>query len=90
MLPATLKRHSTIVGFVAAAVSVGILILVRIHFIFQSGNTAGTLLLLALLTTMLALVCGIAALPKWSGFVILTLVAVLAYCLLFLPLYAVA
>ena len=74
---------------VTAAISLIIVVFVRSKFLFDSGNTAASLLLIAMVAAVLTLVLGIAAIPRWQGFVALAVFSVVAYCLLFVSLYAI-
>ena len=70
--------------------SLVIVVFLRSKFIFESGNTAGMLVLVAIITTLLTLIFGIASLPRWQGFVSLTIFIVVAYYILFERLYGIA
>lgn len=85
----TFKKHSLWLSQLAAAVSLFIIAFVRGKYIFWHGNAAGGLLLLAMFTSALTLGFGLAALPRWQGFVALTIFCFVAYCLMFVPLYAI-
>ena len=75
---------------VNAVLSLIVVVFLRSKFIFESGNTAGMLVLIAMGTWLLTLVFGVAALPRWQGFVALGIFGVLAYYILFEPLYGLA
>ena len=62
----------------------------RSKFIFESGNTAGTLLLVSTVAALLTFVLGIVSLPRWQGFVALAISAYAAYWLVFEPHYAIS
>jgi hypothetical protein len=85
-----LKRYSPWLSQASAAVSLCIVVFMRIKFVFDSGNTAGMLLLIAMLTSLLTLVFGVVALPRWQGFVALGIFGVVAYFILFERMYGVA
>ncbi len=72
-------------GFVFIAVST----YMRMKFIFESGNTGGALLLLALITASVTLVLGLVSLPRWQSFVAS---AISGYALFWLggPTYAIS
>ena len=84
-----LREHAKWLSQVTAAISLIIVVFVRSKFIFESGNTAGSLLLIAMVAAMLTFVLGVAALPRWQGFVALAVFCVVGYCLLFVSLYAI-
>ena len=90
MLSATFRKHSKWLSQVSAAVSLIIIVFVRSKFIFDSGNTAGMLVLVAIITTLLTLIFGVASLPRWQGFVALAISIFLAYYILFQRLYGLA
>ncbi len=83
------REHSKWLSQVSAAVSLIIVVFIRSKFIFESGNTAGTLLLVAMITSFLTLVFGVASLPRWQGFVALAIFVLVAYFILFEPLYGI-
>jgi hypothetical protein len=62
----------------------------RGKFIFESGNTAGKLLLISMIAALLTLVFGIMSLPRWQGFVALAISAYAAYWFAVGPLYAIS
>jgi hypothetical protein len=86
----TLKKYSPWLSQASAAVSLLIVVFMRIKFVFDSGNTAGMLLLIAMLTSLLTLVFGVVALPRWQGFVALGIFGLVAYYILFERMYGVA
>jgi hypothetical protein len=62
----------------------------RGKFIFESGNTAGMLLLISMVAAVLTLIFGVISLPRWQGFVALCVSAYAFYWFAFCRLYAVA
>ena len=62
----------------------------RSKFIFESGNTAGKLLLISMIAALLTFVFGIMSLPRWQGFVALAISAYASYWFTVGPLYAVS
>lgn len=85
-----LRKYSTWMSQVSAVVSLIAVVFLRSKFIFESGNTAGMLVLFAMVTWLLTLIFGVAALPRWQGFAALGIFGVLAYNILVEPLYALA
>jgi hypothetical protein len=83
------REHSKWLSQISAAVSLIIVVFIRSKFIFESGNTAGTLLLIATITSLLTLIFGVASLPRWQGFIALAIFALVAYFILFEPLYGI-
>lgn len=53
----------------------------RMKFIFESGNTGGALLLLALISASVTLVLGLVSLPRWQSFVALAICCYALYWL---------
>ena len=86
----SLRKYFPWPSLATAVVSLGIIVFVRTKFIFDSGNTAGMLLLIAMFTALLTLIFGIASLPRWQGFVALVIFGIVAYFILFERLYGVA
>ena len=84
-----LKKYSPWLSQASAAVSLLIFVFMRVKFVFDSGNTAGMLLLILMLTSLLTLIFGVAALPRWQGFVALGIFGLVAYYILFERMYGV-
>ena len=59
-------------------------------FIFESGNTAGRLLLIAMIAALVTLVLGILSLPRWQSFIALGIAGYAIYWLAFGIPYALA
>jgi hypothetical protein len=83
------REHAGWLSQLTAATSLIIVVFVRSKFIFELGNDAAKLLSIATGAALLTLVLGIAALPRWQGFVAMSVFFVVAYCLLFVSLYAI-
>jgi hypothetical protein len=62
----------------------------RSKFVFESGNTAGKLLLISMIAALLTFVFGVMSLPRWQGFVALAISAYAVYWFAVGPLYAVS
>jgi hypothetical protein len=77
-------------SLVWAAISLCLVLYVRTKHIFASGNTAGMLVLVAMIAAVFTLIFGIAALPRWQAVLALIVFVYVAYCLVFTPLYALA
>jgi hypothetical protein len=86
----TFKRHSKWLSQVSAATSLITIVFVQSKFIFESGNTAGKLVFISMITAVFSLVFGVASLPRWQGFVALAIFSYVAYCILFTSLYGVS
>jgi hypothetical protein len=84
-----MKELSKWLGLVVISISAGILVFLKVKYVFSSGNQAGFLALLSIFTCLGAIVLGLVALPRWQAYVILILAALVAYFLFFTPLYAV-
>jgi len=50
-------------------------------FVFESGNAAGMLLLIALIAALLAFIFGILSIPRWQGVVAVAIVVYAVYWL---------
>lgn len=85
-----MRHHAKWLSQVTAAVALILIAYVRGRYFFVFGNTAGKLLLCATLAAVFTLIFGIAALPRWQGYFALSIFLFVAYCLLFLPMYAIA
>ena len=83
------REHSKWLSQISAVVSLVIVVSLKSKHVFESGNAAGTLLLVAIITSLLTLVFGIASLPRWQGFVSLAIFVPVAYLILFTPLYGI-
>jgi hypothetical protein len=59
-------------------------------FTFESGNTAGMLLLISMVAALLTLVFGVLSLPRWQGLVALCISAYASYWFAFCRLYTVS
>lgn len=73
-----------------AVIAFTLVLYVRTKHIFASGNTAGMLVLIAMIASVLTLIFGIATLPRWQGFVALAIFIYVAYCIGFSQMYALA
>ena len=62
----------------------------RIKFIFESGNTGGALLLIALVAVSVTLVLALVTLPRWQSFIGLATCAYGLYWFFNCPIYAVS
>jgi hypothetical protein len=78
-----LKEKAKWWGLASGALFLVISAYMQKKFIFDSGNTAGLLLLVAMIAAVITLVLGILSLPKWQGFVALAIAAYAIYWLSF-------
>jgi hypothetical protein len=62
----------------------------RVKFVFDSGNFAGTLLLLSVVLAMLTFLLGLLSLPRWQAWTALLVSGYAFYLLCFTPLYGVS
>ncbi len=67
-----------------------LVVVLQTKFTFESGNAAGMLVLVAMITSLLTLIFGVAAIPRWQGFVALVISVLVAYYILFEQLYGLA
>lgn len=81
------RERSKWLSQVSAAASLIIVVFLRSKFIFEFGNTAGMFVLVAVVMLLLTLIFGVAALPRWQGFVALAIFVLVGYCIWFAPLY---
>ena len=77
-------------SLVWATISLFLVLYVKTKYIFASGNTAGMLILVAMIAAVFTLIFGIAGLPRWQAVLALIVFVYVAYCLLFTSLYALA
>ena len=85
----TIKEHSKWLSQVSAAISLIVIVFIQSKFIFVSGNFAGNLVLISIVTAITAFVFGCISLPRWQGFLALSIFSYVAYYILFTPLYAI-
>ncbi|HRH41500.1 MAG TPA: hypothetical protein PKY82_07625 [Pyrinomonadaceae bacterium] len=85
----TFKEYSKWFSQISAATSFIIIVFVKSKWIFESGTAAGKLVLTATIAAILALIFGAVSLPRWQGFVALTVFCYVAYSILFTSLYAI-
>ncbi len=85
-----MRHHAKWVSQLAAVVALILIAYVRGRYVFVFGNTVEELLLCATLAAILTLIFGAAALPRWQGYVALSIFLFVTYCLLFVPMYAIA
>ena len=83
------REYSKWLSQFTAAASLIIVVFLKSKFVFESGNTAGTLLFIAMITTLLTFIFGISSLPRWQGFVALAFFVFTAYFILFTSLYGI-
>ena len=77
-------------SIVWAAIALALVVYVRTRFVFDSGNVAGMLVLIAMIASVFTLIFGIAALPRWQGVVALLIFIYVAYCIGFTRMYGIA
>ncbi|MGH9968076.1 MAG: hypothetical protein ACREBG_09625 [Pyrinomonadaceae bacterium] len=81
------REYSKWLSQVSAAISIIVVVFLRSKFTFEFGNTAGMLVLVAMITSLLTLIFGVAAVPRWQGFVALVIFVLVAYYIFFEQLY---
>jgi hypothetical protein len=67
------RQKAKWVGLATGLAFLGISTYMRVTYVFESGNTGGLLLLLALTAALITLVLGVISLPRWQGFVSLAI-----------------
>jgi orotate phosphoribosyltransferase len=77
------KKHARWLSQISAAASLILVAYVRGKFAFVFGNTAGAIILIAMVAAVLTFIFSIASLPRWEGFVGLAAFCFVAYCLFF-------
>jgi hypothetical protein len=82
-----LRQMLAWLSLVFAACSLVTISYVKIKFVFESGNNAAILVSVSLAAALFALVLGSIGLPRWPSVVALTIVAFVAYLMLFTRLY---
>ena len=85
----TFEIYSKWLSQISAAISLIAIIFVKSKGVFISADTPGYLVLISIITALLTLIFGIASLPRWQGLVALIIFCIVAYCILFTPLYAI-
>ena len=85
----TFEFYSKWLSQISAAIALITIIFVKSKFVFDSGNTAGNLILISIIAALLALVLGIVSLPRWQGLVAIAIFSYVAYCILFTPIYVI-
>lgn len=86
----TLKEYSKWLSQISAAVSLIILVYVKSKFVFDSGNTAGMLVLILMVAAVFTFIFGMLSLPRWQGFVALAIFSYVAYSILFTRIYGIS
>jgi hypothetical protein len=74
-------------SLIMAGLGIGLLSFVKLKFVFESGNTAQTLVFISMFAILCAFVFGIVTLPRWQGFVAIAAALVSTCMLLFTRLY---
>ena len=70
-------------------ISLLIIIFVKSKYLFESGNFAGKLVLLSMITALVSVILSIMVLPRWQGIISLLIAFCSGYLILFTPLYAI-
>lgn len=83
-----IRQYIKWLGIISAIFSLGLTIYIKTKFVFESGNRAGAILLIAIVAAGIGLISGALSLPKWQGILALVIVGFVGYCVLFTPLYA--
>jgi glucan phosphoethanolaminetransferase (alkaline phosphatase superfamily) len=68
-------------SLICAAIFLVISSYMRWKFVFESGNAAGRLLLIALIAALLTFIFGILSVPRWQSVVAFAIVVYAAYWL---------
>lgn len=84
------KNRYRWLGLITAFVFLAVHAYMRWKFIFESGNTGGMLLAIAMIAALLTFILGMLSLPRWQGFVALAISIYAGYWLGFCPTYAVS
>ena len=84
------QEYSKWLSQLTGAISLTIIVFIRSKFVFESGNSAVRLVWVAIIASLFTLIFGIASLPRWQGFVALSIFVLVVYFILFEPLYALA
>ena len=84
------RNRAPWLSLITGAVFLAIHIYIRSKFIFESGNTAGRMLLITMIAALLTFVFGLFSLPRWQGFVALAISAYAGYWFAYGPLYAIS
>jgi hypothetical protein len=76
-------------SLLCAAIALCLVLFVRTKDVFESGTTAGMIVLAATIAAVVALILGIAAFPRWPAVVGLILLVYVAYCIIFTSMYSI-
>lgn len=77
-----LRKHSKMLSLMCAGISLVLIIYVQTKFVFDSGNTAGKLVLTSTIFAVLAFIFGILTIPRWQGFIALAAFSYVMYSIL--------
>ncbi len=83
------KRVAKWISLIASVISLGLILFVRWIDIFESANTAGLLVFSALIGSIVAIVFGLVALPRWQGLLALMIAFYVGYCVMVGSLYGI-
>ena len=84
------KEYSKWLSQIFAVVSLITIVYVKSKWLFVTGSNGGFLVLISLIAAILTFIFGIVSIPRWQGFVALTIFCFVMYCILFTPLYAIS
>ena len=84
------KEKARWLGLVSGGIFLTINIYLRVKFVFESGNFAGTLVLIAYLAAVSTLAFGIVSFPHWQSFISLVVFAYALYWALFMRPYGIS
>lgn len=85
-----IKHWAKWYGLTTGALLLIITTYMRIKFVFQSENFAGSLLMTAIVLVILTLLFGLLSLPKWQAWTALAISGYGFYLLLFTRLYGIS
>ena len=77
-------------GLATGALFLIITTYMRVKFVFDSGNFAGTLLLISIVLAILTFLAGLLSLPRWQAWTALIISGYAFYLLCFTTLYGVS
>jgi len=84
------KEKARWLGLVSSGIFLIINIYLRVKFVFDSGEFAGRLVLIAFLAALTTLALGIVSCPRWQSFISLGVFAYALYWALFMRLYGIS
>lgn len=84
----TMRGYAKWLSVISAAASFVLIVYLKSH-VFENGNDAQMILMISILAAGFSFVFGALSLPKWQGFVALTISGYVIYSVSFTQIYAI-